>query len=165
MFQLLRIRVVMQVERIVEVIKEVPVERIVHEERIVEVPVEKYVEVPVEKIVYQDKPVEKIVYQDRVVEVPVDKIVEVPVDRFVDRIVEVVKEVPVDREVEKVVYRDREVFSVGFGMAIGHRSEDDEHMVVQEVLSLDTLLSFTPATWIPSLIHPAPFSPLLLFTL
>lgn len=122
------------VERIVEVIKEVPVERIVHEERIVEVPVEKYVEVPVEKIVYQDKPVEKIVYQDRVVEVPVDKIVEVPVDRFVDRIVEVVKEVPVDREVEKVVYRDREVFSVGFGMAIGHRSEDDEHMVVQEII-------------------------------
>ena len=76
-----------------EVIKEVPVEKIV--ERRVEVPVEKIVEkiveVPVEKIV------EKIVEVEKRVEVPVEKIVEVekrvevPVEKIVEKIVEVEK--------------------------------------------------------------------------
>ena len=83
------------IEKIVEkeVIKEVPVEKIV------EVPVEKIVEkevikeVPVEKIV--EVPVEKIVEKEVIKEVPVEKIVEVPVE----------KEVVTVQTVEKEVYR------------------------------------------------------------
>lgn len=151
-FQELTVWVKPQVERFVEVIKEVPVESVVYQDRIVEV--------PVEKVVYQEVPVEKIVYQDRIKEVPVDKIVEVPVDRFVDKIVEVVKEVPVEKVVEKVVYRDKEVFSVGFGMAIGHLNEDDLRMVVQEVVSPCPPLSKSPglASWFGLLGVPSPIS-------
>jgi len=71
------------VERLV--VKEVPVEVEKLVERVVvkEVPVpvekliEKIIEVPVEKIVYQDRIVyqDQVVYQDRVVEVPVERVV------------------------------------------------------------------------------------------
>ena len=79
------------VEKVVEKIVEVPVEKIV--EKIVE----KRVEVPVERIV------EKIV--EKKVEVPVEKIVvkEVPVEKIV------VKEVPVEKIVEKIVEVERPV--------------------------------------------------------
>lgn len=56
-----------EVEKIVEVIKEVPVEKIV--EKIIEVPVDRIVEIPVEKIV--------------------EKIIEVPTEKIVEKIVEV----------------------------------------------------------------------------
>ena len=75
--------------KIVEIIKEVPVEI----EVIREVPVEKEVikEVPVEKIIEKrvEVPVEKVV------EVPVEKIIEVPVEKKVTEIKEVIREVPV----------------------------------------------------------------------
>ena len=76
-----------------EVVKEVPVERIVEKEVVKEV--------PVERVVVKEVPVEKIVKE--VVEVEVEKRVEVPVERIVTK--EVVKEVPV----EKVVVVEKEV--------------------------------------------------------
>jgi len=84
-----------------EVIREVPVEKIV--EKRVEVPVEKIVE----KEVIKEVPVEKIV--EKIVEVPVEKIVEkrveVPVEKIVEK--EVIKEVPV--EVEKIVEVEKRI--------------------------------------------------------
>ena len=90
-----------------EVIREVPVEKIVEVEKRVEVPVEKIVEkevikevpVEVEKIVEKrvEVPVEKIVEKEVIKEVPVEvekiveKIVEVPVEKIVEKIVEVEK--------------------------------------------------------------------------
>lgn len=101
-----------------QVIKEVIVEKRV------EIPVEvikevvkvEYVDVPVEKIVTKEVIVEKVV--EVIKEVPVEKIVEVikevPVERVVEKIVEITKEVPVEKiviqevikevPVEKVVY-------------------------------------------------------------
>ena len=79
-------KIVLQ-DRIVEVPVEVPVEKIVLQDRIVEVPVEKIVEK--EKIV--EVPVEKIVEKEKIVEVPVEKVVEkikrveVPVERIIQR--------------------------------------------------------------------------------
>lgn len=98
------------------------IERIVEVEVIKEVPVDRIVEVPVDRIVdrYVEVPVEKIVERSR--EVPVERLVikEVPVE--VEKLVEkvVVKEVPVPVEkliekiievpVEKIVYQDRIVY-------------------------------------------------------
>ncbi|MDO4889678.1 MAG: hypothetical protein Q4A25_03260 [Candidatus Saccharibacteria bacterium] len=67
--------------KIVEVIKEVPVEKIIEKEVVKEVPVEKIVEVLVEKKV--EVPVEKRV------EVPVEKRVEIPIEKEV-----IIREVP-----------------------------------------------------------------------
>ena len=71
----------------VEVIKEVPVEKIVEKEVVKEVPVEKIVE----KEVVKEVPVEKVVEREVRVEVPVEVIKEVPVEKIVEkeRIVEV----------------------------------------------------------------------------
>ncbi|CAJ1355326.1 unnamed protein product [Effrenium voratum] len=84
-----------------EVIKEVPVEKIVEKEVIKEVPVEKIVEkiVEVEKEVIKEVPVEKIV--EKIVEVEKEVIKEVPVEKIVEK--EVIKEVPVEKIVEKIV--------------------------------------------------------------
>lgn len=98
------------------------IERIVEVEVIKEVPVERIVEVPVDRIVdrYVEVPVEKVT--EKVREVEVDRIItkEVPVE--IERLVEkvVVKEVPVPVEkivekivevpVEKIVYQDRIVY-------------------------------------------------------
>ena len=104
-----------------EVVREVPVEKIVEVEKRVEVPVEKVVEkiveVPVEKIVEKrvEVPVEKIVEKEVIKEVPVEvekivekiveveKRVEVPVEKIVEKIVEKRVEVPVEKIVEKIV--------------------------------------------------------------
>lgn len=69
------------VEVVKEVIKEVPVEKIVEKEVVKEIPVEKVIE--------KEVPIEKIV------ETPVEKIVEVPVERKVTEIKEIIREVPV----------------------------------------------------------------------
>jgi len=69
----------------IEVIREVPVERVIT----VEKPVEVIKEVTVERIV--DRPVEKIVIRE--VEKPVEVIREVPVERVVLKPVEIIKEV------------------------------------------------------------------------
>ncbi|CAJ1355323.1 unnamed protein product [Effrenium voratum] len=88
-----------------EVIKEVPVEKIVEKEVIKEVPVEKIVEkiVEVEKEVIKEVPVEKIIVEKEVIK-------EVPVEKIVEKIVEVekivIKEVPVERIVEKEVIKE-----------------------------------------------------------
>mmetsp|Transcript_27248 Transcript_27248/g.42591 ORF Transcript_27248/g.42591 Transcript_27248/m.42591 type:complete len:360 (-) Transcript_27248:1624-2703(-) len=101
-----------QVEQIQmrEVVKEVPVERVVVQE--VEVPVDrivvKEVPVPIERIVekqiVKEVPVEKIVVKD--IPVPIEKIVikdvQVPVEKIVERVIE--------KPVEKVVYQDRIVY-------------------------------------------------------
>ncbi|KAA9300507.1 G5 domain-containing protein [Aerococcus sp. UMB8608] len=82
------------VEKIVEIVKEVPVEKVV--EVVKEVPVEVIKEVPVEVI--KEVPVEKIV--EIIKEVPVEKVVEVvkevPVEVIKEVPVEVIKEVPVE---------------------------------------------------------------------
>jgi hypothetical protein len=86
----------------IEVIKEIPVEKIV--EVIREVPIEKVIEVirevPVEKVVevIREVPIEKVV--EIVKEVPSPPI-EVKVVEYVDR--EVIIEVPVEKIVEKIV--------------------------------------------------------------
>jgi hypothetical protein len=108
---------IVEVEKLVDRIVEVPVEKIVEVEkivdRIVEVPVEKIVEVPVDRIVEVEKIVEKIV--EKTIEVPVDRIVEVPVEKIVEveKIVQVGKivEVPVEKivEVEKIIEKIVEV--------------------------------------------------------
>jgi len=98
------------------------VERVVEVEVIKEIPVDRVVEVPVDRVVdrYVEVHVEKIV--EKVKEVPVEHVVvkEVPVE--VERLVEkvIVKEVPVPVEkivekivevpVEKIVYQDRIVY-------------------------------------------------------
>ncbi len=111
-------------ELVAEIIKEVPVEKIVEIEKIVEVPVEvvkeveKIVEVPVEIEVIKEievekvvevpveviQEVEKVVEVEKIVEVEVikevEKIIEVPVE--VERNVEVVKEVEVEKIVEVI---------------------------------------------------------------
>lgn len=73
-----------------EVIKEVPVEKIVEKVVVKEVPVEKIVEKVVEKKVPVEKIVEKVVEK----KVPVEKVVvkEVPVEKIVEKVVE--KKVP-----------------------------------------------------------------------
>jgi hypothetical protein len=82
----------------VEVIKEVPVDRIVYQEKIVEIPVEKIVEVikevQVEKIVEVIKEVaietkgdERIITKEIIKEVPVEKIVEVVKEVIVEKYV------------------------------------------------------------------------------
>lgn len=93
-----------------EVIKEVPVDKIVRQE--VPVAVEKVVtrEIPVpvekivERIVYKEVPVDKIITRE--VPVEVEKIVyrevQVPVEKIVDKIIEI--------PVEKIVYQDRIVY-------------------------------------------------------
>lgn len=77
---------IVEVEKIVEVPIEIPVEvdRIVEVEKIVEVPVE------VQKVVEVEKLIEVVR------EVPIEKIIEVPVEKLV----EVIKEVPVEKIVE-----------------------------------------------------------------
>ena len=82
---------IIEVEKIVEVevVKEIPVEKVV--EVVKEVPVEKVVEVEVIKEVPVE--VEKIVKVEVVKEVPIE----------VEKVVEVVKEVPVEKIVEVVV--------------------------------------------------------------
>ena len=107
-----------------------------------------YIEVEVEKIVYQDREVEvqvgnadlektiqelqarikqledendksagagggggEIVYKDNIVEKPVDRIVEVPVEKIVEKIVyqDKIVEVPVEKIVKEIEYKDRDV--------------------------------------------------------
>lgn len=89
------------VEKIIE--KEIPVEKIV--EVIKEIPVDRIVE----KIVEKEIPVEKIVEK----EVPVEKIVEVIKEVPVEKIVEVIKEVPVEQRLtdEEIVERFRQIAS------------------------------------------------------
>lgn len=86
------------VERVVDKVIEVPVERIIERPRYVDNIVTKVVEVPVPRTV--ERPVEQVVerqvYYDNVIERPV------PVERIVERKVEV----PVDRVIEVPVYVD-----------------------------------------------------------
>ncbi|CAL1135370.1 unnamed protein product, partial [Cladocopium goreaui] len=81
-----------------EVVRTVPVDRIV--EKIVEVPVEGFGEKIVEVI--KEVPVEKVVVKEVVKEVPVERIVE----KIVEVEKEVIKEVPVEKIVEKVVIKE-----------------------------------------------------------
>lgn len=104
-----------EVEKKVENVIIVPVEKVVEEinvieeikevEKVVEVEVEKIIEKPIIKEVIREKPV----YVDRIiekeVEVPVEKIIEVPVEEIIEVPVEVIVEKPVF--VEKKVIRDK----------------------------------------------------------
>lgn len=119
-----------RVVKVVEVIKEVPVEKIVEVERVREVikEVEVVKTVPVEKIVEVEKEVIKFVPVEKIVEVPkevfrplpaqkeiqevvkeVEVIKEVPVEKIVEIEKEVVREVPVEKVVERVVEVEKEV--------------------------------------------------------
>eukprot|EP00960_Hanusia_phi_P027719 746976-Hanusia_phi.AAC.6 len=102
--------VVQYVNKVVQIVREVPVEKIVEKpfvrkivrERIIEQVVEIVKEVPVERIIEQVVEVEK--------EVPVEKVVErihvqeVPVIETEERVVEVVREIPVEIVKEVPVY-------------------------------------------------------------
>ena len=115
---------------VIEVVKEVPVDRVVTQEVVKEVPVERIVtqEVEVEKIVTTEVPVEKIVTREVVKEVPVEKIVtrevvkEVPVERIVTKEVEVEK--VVTKEVEKEVVKVVEVQGRRGGSLVDARTTD-----------------------------------------
>lgn len=100
--------------------KEIPVEKVVYKDKIIEKIVEK--EVAVEKIVYKDKIVEKIVEK----EVPVEKIVykEVPIEKVVT------KEVTVP--VEKIVYVDKIVPDQG-QLANYEKSRDNERTLMKDI--------------------------------
>lgn len=80
------------VEKVVEVTKEVPIEKIV--EVIKEIPVERIVEV-IREVPIEIKGKNEVITKEVIKEVIVEKIVEVPVDR----IVEIIKEVPVIKEI------------------------------------------------------------------
>ncbi|CAJ1370780.1 unnamed protein product [Effrenium voratum] len=108
-------------ERIITVQKEVPVVkevfRTVEKIKEVKVPVEKIVEKEVvrEVEVVKEILVEKIVEKEVIREVPVEKIIErhvikeVPVEKIVEVEKEVIKEVPVEKIVEKIVEVEKEV--------------------------------------------------------
>ena len=85
-----------QKEKIVEIIKEIPVPR----EKYVDVQVDVIVDVPVERLIEKEKIIEKRV------EVPVEKVVERHIEEIVEIPVEKIIEVPV--EVEKIVKVPRE---------------------------------------------------------
>ena len=99
-----------------EIVKEIPVEKIVEKEVVREIPVEKIVEkevvkeVPVERVVVKEIPVEKIVKE--LVEVVKEVVKEVPVEVVVEkevvRTVEIEKPVIVEKEVIKEVVREVE---------------------------------------------------------
>jgi hypothetical protein len=84
------------VEKIVEVIKEVPVEKII--EVIKEVPVERIVEV-IKEVPIEIKGNTKVITKEVIKEVPIDRIVEVIKEVPVEKIIEVIKEVQVIKEV------------------------------------------------------------------
>ena len=108
---------VVEVEKIVEVVKEVPVEVVVEKEVekevVREVPVETVMvkEVPVEKIVTEIKEIEKEIVKEVPIEVVVEKEVvrTIEVEKPVIVRQEVVKEVEVVREVEVEVVKEVEV--------------------------------------------------------
>jgi hypothetical protein len=90
------------VEKVVEITKEVPIEKIV--EVIKEVPVERIVEV-VKEVPIEIKGKTKVITKEVVKEVPIEKIVEVPVDRIVEIVkeVQVIKEITNDKELKKLI--------------------------------------------------------------
>ena len=78
-------------EKIIEIIKEIPVPR----EKYVDVIVDVEIDILIERIIEKEKIVEKIV------EVPTEKVIEIPVEEIIEIPVEKVIEVPV--EIEKIV--------------------------------------------------------------
>ena len=99
-----------EVPQQIQIVKEVPVERIVEKEYTRKVLVERIIEQVVE--VVKDVPIERIVEQvvEVVKEVPVEKVVErvqiqeIPVVETEERVVEVVREIPVEVVKEVPVY-------------------------------------------------------------
>jgi hypothetical protein len=85
-----------------------PVVRVTtHEQPVVQnipVPVQIVREVPVERIV--EKPYVRKVLVERVIEQVVEVVKEVPVERIVEQVIEVVKEVPVEKVVERVQIKE-----------------------------------------------------------
>ena len=94
------------VERGVERVK--PVVRVTtHEQPVVQnipVLVQIVKEVPVERIV--EKPYTRKVLVERIIEQVVEVVKEVPVERIVEQVIEVVKEVPVEKVVERVQIKE-----------------------------------------------------------
>lgn len=116
------------VDRIVEVIRLVPVqkvvERLVERLQVIEKPSVRDVPQIQTRVIVEnvDKPVniEREVYTEMVQEVVIDKVVErivekireVPVDKIVERRVEVIEEVPVVRYVDRVITKEVPVIQV-----------------------------------------------------
>lgn len=121
----------------------VPVEKIVEKEVVKEVPVEKVVtktvEVPVEKVVVVEKPIEKIVEKEVIKEVEkvVEKKVEVPVEKVVVK--EVVKEVPVEKEVIKEVVKEVPVEVEVIKEVVDHLDEEKLEMLSQILAEVKSL--------------------------
>jgi hypothetical protein len=98
------------VEKIVEVIKEIPVEKVVIQEVVKEVPVEKIVEKIVK--VSDDTQVNELLLKIQQLENTPPKVVEIikeiPVDKVViqEKIIEVIKEVPVEVIKEIVIEKE-----------------------------------------------------------
>ncbi len=107
------------VEKFVDKMVDVIVERKVPRERIVEVPYDVIVERPIERIIEKEIEIEKIVHKEieKTVEVPIEKIVEIPVEEIIEQPVEVKKYINVPYETvsermvedihENIIYHDQ----------------------------------------------------------
>jgi len=123
--------VIQQVEKVVYVTREVPVENIIEKQVVRKVIVERIIEQVREVI--KEVPVEKIVEQvvEVVKEVPVEKIIEriqvkeIPVVETEERVVEVVREVPVEivKEVPVYVKVDPAEWDARHGLTVQNRSQ------------------------------------------
>lgn len=123
--------VIQQVEKVVYITREVPVEKIVEKQVVRKVIVERIIEQVREVI--KEVPVEKIVEQvvEVIKEVPVEKVIEriqvkeIPVVHTEERVVEVVREVPVEivKEVPVYVKVDPAEWDARHGLTVQNRSQ------------------------------------------
>ena len=95
-----------QRQKIVEIIKEKPVPV----ERYVNVAYDVYVDVPIERTIEKEKIMEVLIEKpfEKIVEIPIEQIIEIPVERIIEIPVEVKKYV--ERPYEKIVQRPYDVF-------------------------------------------------------
>lgn len=125
----------------------VPVEKIVEKEVVKEVPVEKIVtktvEVPVEKVVVVEKPVEKIVEKVVTKEVEVEKVVEKKVEIPVEKVVVKEVEVPVEVEVVKEVVKEVPVEVEVIKEVVDHLDEEKLEMLSQILAEVKSMKNHT----------------------
>lgn len=121
--------------KIVEVIKEIPVEKIV--EVVKKVPVEKIVEV-IKEVPIEIKGDTKIITKEIIKEVPVEKVVEVVKEVPVEKIVEVIKQVPIEKIITKEIINNDEI----------NRLEEENKKLKSDLYKITTALnSFNKAKY------------------
>ena len=102
-------------DKIIEIVKEVPVRVERYVDRIVDI----YVDVPIERTIEKEKITEVVVEKpiEKIVEIPIEQIYEIPVEKIIEKPVEIQKfvEVPVERIINKpydvvrenIIWQDR----------------------------------------------------------